>query len=321
MTATSYSCSQAELYVGCRIGWGQCLTYLPEFSDLKAKYTEDFINGKLDAINAADALFDADARYAETENMRKDLIELKDKVLLMYGKLLAYIDDAFQTSKWKTEYKAAGQAYYADAAKCKWTSVTALLSSAIPYIDKNKVALMENQNMPASFEAAFQESKTAFDTLYQSYLTATKDAAAQTKTKIEANNEIFESLRAMLSDAKRIFKNDTALAEKFTIPSIFAQTRGVKSSGILGRVNTGKKTKGIEKAKITLNDGLMVAISDKDGRFEFAPLPPGKYKVVVEMEGFDTFTIKDYKVRLGITSRLQAAMTAVTTAVPELVNA
>ncbi len=315
MPTSSYPCSQQELYVGCRIGWNLCSMYLPDFSELKAKYTPEFIQSKLDAINAADALFDADARYAEVENMRKDLVENKDKVLILYGKLLAYIDDAFQKGKWDTEYKAAGQGYYEEAAKGKWTSVTALLSSAIPYIEKNKVNLMDADNMPDSFQATFQTAKTAFDNLYQAYLAIIKQAATLTSEKIEANNAIFESFRAMFSDAKRIFHKQQTIADKFTMTAIFTQTRGVKQSDMVGTVNTGKKTKGIAKAKITLNNNFMVTTTDKDGYFEFLAIPPDVYKIVIEADGYETVTLNKEKVKTGTSRRLTIEMKVVTEAV------
>jgi len=47
--------------------------------------------------------------------------------------------------------------------------------------------------------------------------------------------------------------------------------------------------------------GIQVFITSDTGLFHFRALPPGRYKIAVEMPGFKTITISDVQVRLGQT--------------------
>lgn len=61
MAAPNYSCSQPELYVVCRKGWGLCSVHLPAFTAYKSKYSSALVNEYQMVMNAADALADSKA--------------------------------------------------------------------------------------------------------------------------------------------------------------------------------------------------------------------------------------------------------------------
>ena len=311
MTKNDYNCSQQELYSAGRIAWNLCADNLEPFTALKAKYTEGYITQNLADIEAADDMPDDRARYAPAAAARLELMQAKDAVMTCFNVLKRYIFDAYAADMRKTMNAAAGQAYFAKANDTSWINVSSLLSSAIPFMDANMAALTANDNMPVAFADNFKAVKKTFETKLKDYNDADKVGSKLTNEKIDLNNAIFATMSSMLSDAQSIFVQDSNLAKEFVFATLVAQTRGVRQSGINGKVTQVDKKKAIENAIVTLVDENKSITTPKNGRFELFPVGAGIYTLTIECAGYETVTVKKFAVKTGVTSRLNVVLTAV----------
>ena len=304
MIASSYNCSQQDLYNACRIGWQMCQNKLSDFGSMKAKYKPAFIEQNLADIETADRLSDNAARNAVAQGMRLDLIDLKDQIVKQYGWLKAYIDDAFPLAKRDIMYNAAGEGYLAKAKGRSWGSVTALLSSAIPFIEDNKTVLAANENMPPKFVEDFKALELAFKTAYTAWLTADKATVELTDAKVTANNTLYNNLQAMLTDGQRLFRDDATIAKQFSFTHILAQTHGIKNARLTGKVTQWESGLPVMGAVISLKDTDKAIVTDEEGRFDMMPLAAGIYTVLVKADACETQTFTDIVIKTGVTTRL-----------------
>ena len=312
MTATKYGSSQQELYNACRFAWNLCNTHRSIFAQYKGKYTEAFILQQLAEVEAADAMDDSTARYTTAQNLRIKLVEKKDEFMVLFNRLMGYITDAYQVSIADNMKKSAGQSVYRKANVENWSSMTGLLSAAIPFVNTHKADLCADNNMPTDFDVRLQAKKTEFEALYKSWNAADTAASTQTDEKITANNAIYGKMMAMLTDAKVAFPKNDPNAAKFVGTYIFAQIRGTKASGVMGKVSVGNTTgTAINNAKISIVSLNKSCVTDVEGRFDFSPIAAGVYTILIEAEGFDPFTIEAYEIKTGIIGRLNVVLTAV----------
>lgn len=311
MASTNYSCSQPELYVVCRKAWDLCETQLSAFTAYKPKYSPALMVENQTMINAADAMDDSRARYANAQNLRLDLVDKKDDVLEVFQLLKGYIEDAYRPDKAKTMIQAAGQQFYNKACACNWVSVSALLSAMAPFVTNNLADLSANNNMPADFATQIQTLKTEYESLYKSWSEADIAAYNETEEKILANNGIFTNLKTMLADAQKVFRKDEAMALKFTLDDLMTQVRGTRPSGINGKILNLVNKKPIAKAQIAIPELDIVVMSDANGQFQLMSLPLGKYTVIVTAEGFETVTKLKYEIKLSVVNRLSVKMKTV----------
>jgi hypothetical protein len=315
MIPTKYSGTQAELYLACRFGFELCETNLSAFTAYKSKYTPAFIAQNLAAIDAADALDDSTARYTTAQNLRLDVIEQRDEFMFLYNALRGYIADAYRGDKGTNMAKSAGHTFYAKANANNWASATALMSAAVPFALTYKAELMANENMPADFPTRLQAKKADFDAVYKAWNAADTASTTQTQEKIAANNAIYTSFSAMVSDASKAFRPTDPTLEKFSIVNIYAQIRGSKPSGLNGLITDEATKEPREHAKVSIPLFGKIFTTKEDGRFDFTPLPVGKYDLQIECEGYETVFKEEVEVGTGAVTRLNVKMVAVKSAV------
>ncbi|MBL7817795.1 MAG: hypothetical protein JNL70_22495 [Saprospiraceae bacterium] len=251
MANNSYSCSQADLYNVCRTGWNSCGEHLAAFAAYKPKYTEGLVAQNISDINAADALDDLKSRFSGRRNLRTDLTDKKEDALFLYHQLTGYINDAYPKDKVKKMLNAAGQDYYKKAKSCNWSSVTALMNSAIPFITNNAAELSAKDNMPADFLGKFQAVKVEFDAIHESLKSEEGTSSKETSKKQMANNDIFNNLKVMLKDAKIIFRRDPAILKKFTLATLMPKSRTTKTAQTGEKAVTKTKRKTKSKTTVT----------------------------------------------------------------------
>ena len=305
---TLYNCSQQDLYNAGRLAWDLCASKLDSFGAFKSKYTPAFVAQNRGELEAADRLPDAAARRANAVIARLDMLPIRDQIIVYAGWLKAYIDDAFDANKWETLYNAAGESYLLKAKLDNWGSVTALLSSAIPFIEENRVALTAKDNMPADFLQKFKDLEVSFKTAYSVWLAADKAATEQTDEKITANNGVYASIMTMLTDGQRLFKDDAPNAKSFSFTALLDKTHGVKNAGFAGKIISATNQKNVENAVITIQGLDKTTTAGKDGKYELTPLSAGKYTVIVTADGFITQTFKEQLIKTGVASRLNVIM-------------
>jgi hypothetical protein len=306
-----YNCSQADLYLACRVGWWLCQKHLPAIASKKPKYTEAFINTRLQAILEADLLPDAHARYTEYELVRKALFDYNWVIKAHFNLLLSYIRDAFSEGDQAIMQRACGKPFFANAKKNKWPYVSLMLNAAVPFIDKYRATLESSvkdpsvkNNMPATFPDEFKAMQAHFEALYKEFKIADEDGAGQTTEKISANNAIYEDLMSMFTDGVLMFSNDTALKEEFTFAATLSKIRGTKPAGLNGIVTDADTKEPIANVLIQLTDTELSATTNAKGAFEIYPLVAHKYSVVVTAENYLPFFKSEFVVKSGGMTRL-----------------
>jgi Carboxypeptidase regulatory-like domain len=315
---SNYKSAQAELYMACQIGWGMCRKNLPAFAAFKGRYTEGYINECLAAITAADDLPDANARYVGYGIARNDLMSCKDGIVQHFTMLLSYISDAYPASTVELMINAAGKPFFDRSKRNIWTSVSALLSAAVPFIRENKVALMANNNMPASFIDSFQVLRDRFTVAFADYNASDTEAAGQTTEKVDANNAVYNAIAKMLDDGRIVFSNNPDMAKEFTFGKLLSQVRSTKMAGFSGRANLPNKGKLIEGVRVSIPNTDRFAVTDENGRYELFPLAADTYTLLFEKEGYEPLLIEDMKIKTGVMTRCNVVMEMLVVGVPVL---
>ncbi|MBL7765566.1 MAG: carboxypeptidase regulatory-like domain-containing protein [Chitinophagaceae bacterium] len=288
MKNQNYKCAQSELYTIARLGWSACKDNIAAFTSFKPKYTLAFVADKNEQINAAQHMPSEQQRNAVAETLRVYLAEAGRVCLDNFQALKQYIVEAYPEAVLKAQYEEAGQLYYTAAIKNNWDSIDSLSEHAITYVVKNTTQLSANDNMPPTFQAKLETDRTAFTTLHQDFLKAEEDATTMAEQKIIANNQVYNDLMLMFSDAHRIFKNQEALLKKFTFSDVHYLVSGAGTAGIRGTVTSAVNNKPIPSVTITIDDNGGTAITDDAGKYEISPMASGSYALIVSAPGYET---------------------------------
>ncbi|MCG3166437.1 MAG: hypothetical protein POELPBGB_02216 [Bacteroidia bacterium] len=210
-----YNCSQAELYAGLDIVWDSQAEHEAEFAAENTIYTPGLSVTRKAAIQAARALPDGQARYADAESLRILLVEKHELAIAKWNSLDGYISKAFKGANYKPRIEEAGKGYYEKAYAQNWEQVVLLMQSGKNFIDEHGAVLGTNGGMPATFGADFETARTEFGSTYGLFKDAQQDAQEETDAKIVANNLIYADGREMMEDGKHIFRKNASLRERF----------------------------------------------------------------------------------------------------------
>ena len=289
MVQSLYNCRMSELYTILRLGWNACNANLTAFTAFSAAYTSGLITARLSEIDAAELLPDFQARNSVAQNLRTDLIDVNDRVLLYFKQLQRYITYAYPVSQHAAQYDAAGYAYYPEAANLNWDSSAAMLVSMTNFIAANSVALLAVNNMPVGFEALVIATKTLFDNTHADFLAAENAAFVATETKVEANNLCYQNLIAMFSDAKYLGFS-LALMKSFTFASLLSLVSSGAPSKLRGTVTDVATGLGIPNVSIELTNLGVSVVANADGEYLFNSVPYGTYNILAQAAGYADYT-------------------------------
>jgi hypothetical protein len=308
MAATAYNCSYGSLYPLTRIAWGNCSDDKEDFLLYFPEYTQEFIMGKVAAVDAADLLPDHSARVVVRDAAFLTVKTCRDDGVRLFGFLMSYIQKTYASDIVASMYDAAGKKYLAPAKAVDWPSVSQLFSSALPFMDEHWAELTEKAKVTPAFRDDFKAKSEAYKAAYNAYKAADQSVKDKGDEKILANNAIYADMMLMLTDAKRVFSDDPERAKDYTFATLLSQVQSPKNAGLMGKL-IQKGTKSIiKKAKITIRVIEKSTTVDDKGRFEITPLSIGKYDIVVEAEGYVTQIFKDVKIRTGVMTRLNVVM-------------
>lgn len=289
MLQTLYNCRMSELYTILRLGWSACNTNLVTFTGFSASYDAALIAARVAEIDAAELLPDYQARNSIAQNLRTDLIEVNDRVLLLFKQLQRYITYAYPAPQHQAQYDSAGYGYYSEAANLNWDSSAAMLVSMTNFISANAVDLLATNNMPSTFEAAVIATKNSFNTTQQDFLVAENAAFVATETKVAANNLCYQNLIAMFSDARYLgFSASQMKSFTFsTLLSLVTNTSPAKLKGKITDVATGLP---IPSAVVELTNLGVSVVADANGNYYFNSIPSGTYNVYCQAAGYVDYT-------------------------------
>ncbi len=283
--SSKYHCTQPELYEVCRTGWENCRSELSKFSAFKARYNNAFIDARLLAVDAAEALPD---EHVRNSHLKVALLAVKETAagcLIQWQALKMYIHTAYGGELEKAKLDAAGMPYYADAAAGNSDAVKALMNDGLAFINENEVRLKFEKNMPASFPATFTTLKNLFATALKSFTKIEEDIRIQTAAKVAANNGIHEQVMEMFLDGQFIFRSEPAKKSKYVfddVLEIFAH----HLADIKGTISTGVAHLPLAGAVVSIPELAESVVTDEEGRYDFGVIPHGNYTISIVKDGF-----------------------------------
>ena len=308
-TRPNYSCTQEELYTVLELGWTNYSANIGGFTLLKGKYNPAYATSALSDISAAKILPSKQTRNAIPENMRVQLVTLGDTCLANERKLKSYLEEVFTGESTKAMLVAAGWIEYRDASSEGWTAMNTMNGLGDSFIADHTTALEAGtSNMPATFITTYKSGKTAFETVYNSYLQSGLATYGGKNAKVVANNAIYTTFTKMMSDGRLIFEDNLIIKEQFVFVNLLSQVGGVGTTGM--RITV--------KDSITklFNTDFSAAVQpgDKSGKADGAKFVELKmsadesYTVVVTVPGYPTHTTTGVKLKTGVMHRLDLVL-------------
>lgn len=307
-----YKCTQLELYSSLDTIWINYDDHQAALLTYKSKYNAAFSTAAKAAITAAKNLPDEEARNAESQNLRFEVVADGDKCTRNWQLLKGYIVEAFPGDNQEAQLDAAGMVYYTNAANHNWEFTVGMNTSAKNFIAANSATLLAAGFMPAGFELQYKTDSDAFDTKYNAFKRA-QQSSEGTDEKIKANNKIYEDGMKMCADATMFFVADDAVLKKFTFNTVLEIVSPPGSASLKLKftdIATNLPMEGVTIKIVREGDHAKVATTDANGEAEFANINPGSYFCATAKTGYATLEFnKD--VNTGVSARKELFLTAV----------
>ena len=304
--APLYHCSQQSLYTVEAVVWTNCNTNIASFTAFKGKYTAALGTAAMAAVAAAKALPTKETRNALPESVRIALLPLGDACLANQRLLKSYIEEAYPTTA-VTMLASAGYKSYNAASHEGWEEMNVMITAAELFLATNATVLeMAGANMPAAFVATYTSSKTAFETVYNSYLLTAQATPGGTSDKIKANNKTYTTMMAMLKDGQLIFEDDSTRKAIFTFDTVLGKVTGNCTTGMRITVADHVSKVNITDFTVTVQPGGEVATAN--GIILELKMSEAIYTVVISAPGYTPITMIDVKLTTGVMHRLDVEL-------------
>ncbi|MCC6185909.1 MAG: hypothetical protein IT256_02020 [Chitinophagaceae bacterium] len=225
MKTAPYHCTQSLLYVVVRKGWYSFLQHLSAFEGYRGYYNAAYAANALAALDAAERLPDAQARYANTEVHRTELIALGKDCMAHWQSLKRYTATSFAADTCQARYDEAGAKYYIKARNNNWKAIQSMNVSAANFIATHLAVLLAGNNMPATFGAAYAATSAAFAAKFQQFIASEEQAYNDTVAKATANNEVYNTLITMFKDGQELFKKTEGIRRQFVFDKVLAMLK------------------------------------------------------------------------------------------------
>ena len=301
-----YSCSQQSLYTVAAIVWVNYNTNLARFTAFKGKYNAALATTALADLAAAKLLPNQGTRKALPESVRIALVPLGITCLANQRKLKSYVEEAFPTTT-VAMLKSAGNSSYHAAYNESWEEMKVMLTDAELFITNNTAALeMSGANMPTAFVATYSSGKTAFETVYKSYLLTAQATPGETSDKMKANNTIYTTLRSMLNDGQLIFENEETQKAIFTFNTVLAKVAGNGTTGM--RITAEDSVSKVNITNFTANVQPGEEVGTANVVILELKMSENLYNVAISALGYTTLIINNVQLTTGVMHRLDVEM-------------
>jgi carboxypeptidase family protein len=281
----AYNIPQDILYSVCIAAWNLCREHLNEFADLKAFYTEAYIDNALLAVQSVKQRPNLKQTIAERKQARTKLVNAARKVQANWQVLKLYITRAFDKEMADIMLEAAGAGLYAKASLCNWSAVRNLIALANSFIADNMETLTANENMPASFQARFQSDGENCENLSIVFCKIDMEKEKTTSNRKDANNAIYLSAIEMLKDGQQIFRNNAALKRQFIFRYLISLYKNEGAASLKGHVVTDLNQP-IEGVTITSKDQKYTATTNAKGYYRINRIAEGTYTFILTYPGY-----------------------------------
>ena len=225
-----YPSSAAVLYLIVQVMCDLAVKRLKDFSKLKKKYTQEFFDGILQNLAAAEAMPNDSSRKGVQSDKRTGLEALNGTICGLFQTLLLYLEEGFDESRWTDMKQVAGGDFYEAAADNNWKASKTMQEMAIDFMETYEAELI-NGDMPGDFAGNFGEQNVAFLAALLVFSTGKNTTGEEAADKLTANNNLYKQLSGVMRDGKRIFVNNAAMFTEF---SYAAQKRKLGGEGKTG---------------------------------------------------------------------------------------
>lgn len=317
MKNKNYPVSQAVLYIVCQNIIDNLRANLATFTAFSASYTDEFVDSLQKALDDAKALPTESIRALGHESIRLEMVEMLKPTLKKWKALKRYIAKAFSEPFHAANWNAAGWANYQPAADKSWPSVNALMAAGVQYINDNKTTLLADNNMPATFEAAFGLAATTFSDKNDEFIAAKQLAQQGTDAKITLNADLYSAIIKVCLDGQLIFEDEYLEKEfSFTAVAELVTPAGAAEAAIeVKNKNTEMPLSGVEVVVVGTDKQT---VTNEEGDAELTELSEGPAKLKFMCDGFaDLFLDFDFKA--GVRSRVKVEMEPLVVEVPEAI--
>ena len=306
-----YRCTQLELYSTLKTIWDNYDDHQVDLLTYKSKYDAALSTTSKGAITAAKNLPDEEARNAESQNLRIEVVALANTCTRNWQLLKSYIQEAYPGDNMQVQLDAAGMNYYINATKNNWEFVDGLNTSANNFITANSADLLANGFMPAGFKVQYKTASDAFDLKYDAFKHA-QQSTEDTDEKIVANNAIYTDGMKMCGDATMFFVSNDAIVKKFTFTTVLQIVSPPGSASLkLQTIDLGTNVIIVGAKVIAQKEGnaALNGITNDSGEVLFPDIDPGAYTVTIDAVGYKQI-IFNKDVNTGVGARKDVFMTA-----------
>lgn len=304
MNQSNYNCTQAELYAVARTGWNSYAEHLASFTAMRGYYKASYGTDAKTEIDNAELLPDAQARYAQSEVLRTELVTLATKCLQNWQLLKRYISTSFAEPAVKARLEEAGALRYEKASANNWEELKLMNVQASNFVATHNTALTSGDNMPASFESTLSTDATNYYNKLQEFIDSEELAVQATDFKIKTNNEVYAKLITMFKDGQEIFKTQDAIRKQFVFDTVLGIISGPGTAGLRGLVTNSITEARLSGVEILITETGDTFLTDTEGKYTATPLASGSYRIKVSLAGYQDLILDDQSVLVGTISTL-----------------
>ena len=265
------------------LAWQNYLDYQPKLVKYKARYTSMLATAGLGRFEAALLLPDAQARNADPELTRIELMTQGREFLEVWQWLEGYIEGTYPgAASYQAMRDAAGYQSYAAAAGSDWSAMTALMNSAKQFVKLHDTELQAKGDMPGTFAARVAAEAADVETLLRRKAREEQAATDGMSARLTALLACLEEWMGVSRDAQRVFLRQPDVARLFQVEYLLGMVGGGAQAGVRGTLTLadGRPAAGVPVAIA----GQVDTVSDADGRFALA-VAAGSYAVVLGGSG------------------------------------
>ena len=306
---TSFAGSIAGLFAASRLGWNQCSDNLAVFKEVSNIYTPTYVANALKAIDDAEKIPGQGNRAGRRSSMRVSLKTAQEKGLANWQQLKGYIEKAWtnDVAMLKAKLAEAGLGLYRMAMGGKWREVSKLLRQGADFIADNKDALLAGDNMPADFEKKYENDMNVFNAQWNNYGSIGSTNEVDTSVRTKANNGVYNSLKVMLSDGKRIFAKDAAEKKQFSYINLLRQSGYGGSAGMRVELTTGKAKLPVANVEAVSSDDKYEGVTDSKGLLVIRKMKEGEHTFTFAADNFQPLTVT-IELKAGVVSKFSYSL-------------
>lgn len=283
-----FNCSEEFLYLVAILGWALCRRYISKFKELKALYTDRYVDDAVKAVNDAQELDNVRQRNAQVERQRSELDTNGKAVFAMWAMLIRYIVTAWPVkADQRRQLEQAGATLYDKAKDMNPGELRNFCKTSSKFVNDNVTKLKANDNMPDAFAGDYRTLCNDTIVLTNTVADVSTTRKVDAGEKLAADNAVYQSLLVMLADGRECMKGQPSVKRQLSFNALLKVVRSTHPAQLKGYVYdsvTGKPLKGV---RIKTSTGDYSAITDKKGRYVIGQMVGGvTYTVIVEKDGY-----------------------------------